>query len=199
MKVRNFASCAKVSVASPPNDLQMARSLGKIMSSPSQWLIIQPASCVITIRTPHSPKKYVYDFLYDNIPFCLILSNQASLPSSIAEKALDRDKGCIFTGVLPASNSDASVVATWIFPPVMGYTVSTNIMLCSDCALMVLYLVVVVVGQLYPERAKVYSRNIEALDISEFMAVTNTLSCRRDVATLFYENKLGIDVDVCNS
>ena len=170
------------------------------MSSTSQWLVMQAGRHAITIRTLHSLKKYVYDFLYDNIPFCLILSKQASLPSSIAEKALDRDKGCIFTGVLPASNSDTSVVATWIFPPVLGYTVSTNIILCSDCALMVLYhVVVVVVGQLYPERAEVYSRNIEALDISEFMGVTNTLSCRRDVATLFYENKLGIDVDVCNS
>jgi hypothetical protein len=47
---------------------------------------------------------------------------QASLPSSIAERALARDKGCIFTGT---SNSD-TVVATWIFPPILGYAVSTN-------------------------------------------------------------------------
>ena len=47
---------------------------------------------------------------------------QASLPSSIAERALVRDKKCIFTG---ASNSN-TLVATWIFPPFLGYTVSTN-------------------------------------------------------------------------
>ena len=51
--------------------------------------------------------------------------NQASLPSSIAERALARDKGCIFTGDSPTSNSD-NLVATWIFPPFLGYTVSTN-------------------------------------------------------------------------
>ena len=36
---------------------------------------------------------------------------QASLPSSIAERALARDKRCIFTGVLPTSNSDTVVAA----------------------------------------------------------------------------------------
>ena len=41
-----------------------------------------------------------------------------------------------------------------------------------------------------------YCKNIEALDISEFMVVNNTVSCRQDIAILFYENKLGIDVDV---
>jgi hypothetical protein len=48
---------------------------------------------------------------------------QASLPSSIAERSLARDKGCLFTGA--TSNSD-TLVATWIFPPFLGYTVSTN-------------------------------------------------------------------------
>ena len=72
-------------------------------------------------------------------------------------------------------------------------------MLCSDRALMVLYHVVVavLVGQLYRELVEVYHNNIEALDISEFMVVNNTVSCRQDIAILFYENKLGIDVDVC--
>ena len=48
---------------------------------------------------------------------------QASLPSSIAERALARDKGCIFTVVSPASDT---LAATFIFPPFLGYTVSTN-------------------------------------------------------------------------
>jgi hypothetical protein len=36
----------------------------------------------------------------------------------------------------------------------------------------------------------------DACDLSEFMVVTNTVSGLRDVVALFYENKLGIDVDV---
>lgn len=49
---------------------------------------------------------------------------QASLPSPIAERALARDKECIFTGDSPTSNSD-TLVATWILPPFVGCDVST--------------------------------------------------------------------------
>ena len=53
---------------------------------------------------------------------------QTSLPSTIRERALARDRECIFTGGSPtSSNSDHdTLVATWIFPPFLGYTVSLN-------------------------------------------------------------------------
>ena len=44
---------------------------------------------------------------------------------------------------------------------------------------------------------RTYIDNPDACDLSEFMVVTNTVSGRRDIVALFYENKLGIDVDVC--
>lgn len=37
----------------------------------------------------------------------------------------------------------------------------------------------------------------DACDLSEFMVATNTLSGHKDLVTLFWENKLGIDVNVC--
>jgi hypothetical protein len=43
---------------------------------------------------------------------------------------------------------------------------------------------------------RTYIDTPDACDLSEFMVVTNTVSGRRDVVALFYENKLGIDVDV---
>ena len=135
--------------------------------------------------------------------FCMIhpiLSDmkQASLPSSTAERALTRDKECIFTGVSPTSNSsDTLVVATFIFPPYLGYTVSTN----NACAAIVrLGSYHMVAGQLSddPWLDRTYHDNTDACDLSEFMVVANTVSGRRDVVDLFYDNKLGIDVDVCS-
>ena len=35
---------------------------------------------------------------------------------------------------------------------------------------------------------RTYHDNTDACDLSEFMVVTNTLSGRRDVVSLFYEN-----------
>ena len=48
-----------------------------------------------------------------------------------------------------------------------------------------------------PRLDRTYIDNPDACDLSEFMVVTNTISCRRDIVDLFYDNKLGIDVDVC--
>jgi hypothetical protein len=36
----------------------------------------------------------------------------------------------------------------------------------------------------------------EACDLSEFMVVPNVISGREDIIILFWENKLGVDVDV---
>jgi hypothetical protein len=43
------------------------------------------------------------------------------LPSYLAQKALERDDRCVFSGV-SSTDSDAFAVA-WIFPPFEGYTV----------------------------------------------------------------------------
>ena len=52
---------------------------------------------------------------------------QAALPRSIANQVLARDKGCVFTGVSSPPTSDSEKLeVTWIFPPFLGYTVSTT-------------------------------------------------------------------------
>ena len=45
---------------------------------------------------------------------------QASLTPPIIQQALDRDRGCIFSGVCDSDE----LVATWIFPPFLGHKVS---------------------------------------------------------------------------
>ena len=52
---------------------------------------------------------------------------QASLPSSIAERALARDEGCIFTGDSPTSDSD-NLVVTWI----LGYSLLYHMIDTTD-------------------------------------------------------------------
>jgi hypothetical protein len=123
---------------------------------------------------------------------------QASLPSSIAERALARDKGCIFTGLSPTSNSD-TLVATWIFPPFLGYTVSTNNTYAAIVRWYSLSRGGGVAGKVSddPWIDRTYHDNPDASDIGKFMVVTNTVSGRQDVVALFFDNKLGIDVDVC--
>ena len=56
---------------------------------------------------------------------CFILSNtkQATLTPPIIQQALDRDRQCIFSGDVPSCDSDP-LVATWVFPPFMGYEAS---------------------------------------------------------------------------
>ena len=41
-----------------------------------------------------------------------------------------------------------------------------------------------------------YYQNPEACDLSELMVVENIVSGRKDIVTLFWENKLGVDVEV---
>jgi hypothetical protein len=60
--------------------------------------------------------------------------------------------------------------------------------------------VAVVLGQLStdPWLETKLLENPDACDLSsEFMVVTNTVSVRQDLVTLFCKNKLGVDVDVC--
>jgi hypothetical protein len=39
----------------------------------------------------------------------------------------------------------------------------------------------------------------DTIDLSEFMVITNVVSGRNDIIALFWQNKLGVDVDVCNN
>jgi hypothetical protein len=42
-----------------------------------------------------------------------------------------------------------------------------------------------------------YYDDPDACDLSEFMVVANVASGCKDIVTLFWDNKLGVDVDVC--
>ena len=42
-----------------------------------------------------------------------------------------------------------------------------------------------------------YYQDPDACDLSELMVVENIVSGRKDIVILFWENKLGIDVEVC--
>ena len=44
-----------------------------------------------------------------------------------------------------------------------------------------------------------YRDKPDTIDISEFMVITNVVSGRNDIITLLWENKLGVDVDVCDN
>ena len=41
-----------------------------------------------------------------------------------------------------------------------------------------------------------YYQDTDACDLSELMVVENVVSGRKDILTLFWENKLGVDVEV---
>ncbi|KAF8816780.1 hypothetical protein BYT27DRAFT_7181235, partial [Phlegmacium glaucopus] len=99
------------------------------------------------------------------------LSAKASLGASLIQQALDRDRQCIFSGVVPSYESDP-LVATWVFPPFLGHKLSNDDTLESK-----------------------YYANPDACDLSELMVVQNVVSGRKDIVALFWENKLGIDVD----
>jgi hypothetical protein len=42
-----------------------------------------------------------------------------------------------------------------------------------------------------------YYQDPDSCDLSELMVLENIVTGRKDVVTLFWENKLGIDVEVC--
>ncbi|KAF8816775.1 hypothetical protein BYT27DRAFT_7181214 [Phlegmacium glaucopus] len=99
------------------------------------------------------------------------LSAKASLAPFLIQQAFDRDRQCIFSGVVTSCESDP-LVATWVFPPFLGYKLSNDYTLESK-----------------------YYVNPDACDLSELMVIQNIVSGRKDIVALFWENKLGIDVD----
>jgi len=42
---------------------------------------------------------------------------------SIVRQVRDRDRQCIFSGGMPSGDSEG-LIATWVFPPFMGYKAS---------------------------------------------------------------------------
>ena len=42
-----------------------------------------------------------------------------------------------------------------------------------------------------------YYQDPDSCDLSELMVIENVVSGRKDIVTLFWENNLGIDVEVC--
>ncbi|KAF8804989.1 hypothetical protein BYT27DRAFT_7011455, partial [Phlegmacium glaucopus] len=70
-------------------------------------------------------KKTYYTSIFCVIYLTLSDMEQAALPSSIAERALARDKRCVFTGASPTCDPN-TLVATWIFPPFLGYTLAED-------------------------------------------------------------------------
>jgi len=71
------------------------------------------------IIVSHSPPRYVG-------VACIISTFshvvQALLTPTLTQQALDRDKECIFSGVVLNHGVDA-MMTTWVFPPFLGYTV----------------------------------------------------------------------------
>lgn len=105
-------------------------------------------------------------------------------------QAFERDRGCVFSeGV---QNVD-SVVATWIFPPFLGYEASMHL---SDDIPQIL---TSFLNQLSkdPYLENKYYDDPDSCDLSELMVVPNIISGRKDIVALFWENKLGVDVDAC--
>ncbi|KAF8530517.1 hypothetical protein BU17DRAFT_79301 [Hysterangium stoloniferum] len=105
------------------------------------------------------PFSSMEEVVEENSP---LLSAKASLTAPIIQQALDRDRQCIFSGVVPSCGSDA-LVATWL----------------SDD----------------PWLENKYYQNPDACDLSDLMVVDNVVSGRKDIVTLFWENKLGVDVE----
>ena len=113
---------------------------------------------------------------------------------SFIQQALDRDRQCFFSGAVPSCDSDA-LVATWVFPPFLGYEVSIhNISMLIFSATPIIFMKLCRDSDPWLENK--YYDDPEACDISEFMAVENVVSGRKDIVTLFWDNKLGVDVEV---
>ncbi|TDL20937.1 hypothetical protein BD410DRAFT_899216 [Rickenella mellea] len=89
-------------------------------------------------------------------------------PLSFVDKAFERDGHCVLTG----SRDSDELTATWILPPSLGYLLSDDEYLQNQ-----------------------YQESPESCDMSHLMTLTNVLSMRKDIAHLFQDNAIGVDVD----
>jgi len=71
---------------------------------------------------PVQPFSSMEEVVKENSP---LLSIKASLTPPIIQQALDRDRQCMFSGVMPSCDFD-TLVATWVFPPFLGYKASVQ-------------------------------------------------------------------------
>ena len=111
----------------------------------------------------------------------------------LIQQALDRDRQCIFSGVVPSC--DTSLVASWVFPPFLGYEASAH-----SISMLIFFCNLFYSNKLCrasdPFMENKYYRDPDACDLSELMVIENVVSGREDIVTLFWENKLGVDVEV---
>ena len=114
---------------------------------------------------------------------------------SIIQQALERDRQCVFSGVAPSGDSDA-LVATWVFPPFLGFKVSMQHFVHHVYAHIFCYLFIPNKLSHDPWLEATYFESPDACDLSELMVAENVVSGRKDIVTLFWENKLGVDVEV---
>jgi len=113
------------------------------------------------------------------------------LTPALIQQALDRDKACIFSGVVPNLGVD-TVVATWVFPPFLGYTVR-KLFLMPLIVIYIIYGYKLSSDQLLELK---YQEDPNACDLSEFMVAENVVSGLKGIVSLFWDNKIGVDVDV---
>ena len=125
--------------------------------------------------------------------------DQTSFPSSFREQVLKRDGQCLFSGIIPNNDSDA-LISTWIFPPFLGYTVSMYFCLPPNLrSLIMTSRQLVMSGDKLSDDEFLenkYHTDPDSCDLSDLIIVENALSIRKDLAALFWENSLGVDVDV---
>jgi hypothetical protein len=141
----------------------------------------------------HSPPRYVgVTWIISTFSHAA----QASLTPTLTQQALDRDKECIFSGVVLNHGVDA-MIATWVFPPFLGYTVRRTLLHAVDHCLHCLWLLLSG-DKLSSDQwlEYMYQDDPDACDLSEFMVAENVVSGLKDIIALFCDNKIGIDVDV---
>ena len=115
------------------------------------------------------------------------------------QEALNRDQSCIFSGRMPSGDSD-TLIATWIFPPFLGYEVCSYCTMSSYSVLIVplsLSLHSSAVGrpmateQILRGSWYMRSKQIDGGDKCRIMSSRCFF-----FSALFYDNMFGVDVDV---
>jgi hypothetical protein len=114
------------------------------------------------------------------------------LTPPLVQQALDRIVNAFFSSDVPSCDSDA-LVAAWVFPPFMGYEASVQYFEPSN-----LLIISIIPNKLSSDQflENKYYADPDGCNLSELMVVENVVSGRKDIITLFWENKLGVDVDV---
>jgi len=100
-------------------------------------------------------------------------AEQASLTPAIIHQALDRDRQCIFSGVVPSCDSDA-LVATWVSPPFLGHKASVQPF--RTIAPMFIFSAILIIPNKLSDDQELESKyyvDPDACDLSELMVAEN--------------------------